>query len=72
MRDAPISNATGGRLTSYYEFQARQVKRSEVALDVIDFEVVEESEPTIEVQEQQFDSWEDLMSHVKGTLGELE
>jgi hypothetical protein len=73
LRDAPVHDAAaGGRLTSYYEFQARRVQRSEVALDVIDFEVIEEPESTIEVQEQQFDSWDELFAHVKQVMGELE
>lgn len=69
MSTASIPNTTGGRLTSYYEFQARQVKRAEVALDVIEFEVEEDT--GIEVEEQQFDSMEELMEHVKQVIGDL-
>jgi hypothetical protein len=72
MRSASLPNTTGRRLTSYYEFQARQVKKSEVALDVIEFETIEEPDSTMEVQEQQFESWGELMAHVKTVLGELE
>jgi CO dehydrogenase/acetyl-CoA synthase delta subunit len=71
MRNAQSSEGSD-RLTSYYEFQARQVKRSEVALDVIDFEVIEQPESTMEVQEQQFDSMDELLAHVKQVMGELE
>lgn len=71
MRTSLLPNAPGAeRLTSYYEFQARQVKRSEVALDVIDFELVEDT--GIEVEEQQFDSMDELLAHVKQVMGELE
>jgi hypothetical protein len=73
MRTSLLPDAAGAeRLTSYYEFQARQVKRSEVALDVIDFEVIEEPESTMEVQEQQFDSMDELLAHVKQVMGDLE
>lgn len=72
LRDSPVSNVPGSRLTSYYEFQARQVQRAEVALDVIDFELVDEPESTMEVQEQQFESWDELFAHVKKVMGELE
>lgn len=71
MRTSLLPNTPGTeRLTNYYEFQARQVKRSEVALDVIEFEIVEDS--GIEVEEQQFDSMDELLAHVKQVMGELE
>jgi hypothetical protein len=69
MRNAQSSEGSDC-LTSYYEFQARQVKRSEVALDVVEFELVEDT--GIEVQEQQFDSMDELLAHVKQVMGELE
>lgn len=69
MRNAQSSEGSD-RLTSYYEFQARQVKRSEVALDVVEFELVEDT--GIEVDEQQFDSMDELLAHVKQVMGELE
>jgi len=56
-------------LTSYYEFQARRAKREEVAHDVIEFEPVEDT--GIEVIEEQFDSWEELMGHVKQVMGDM-
>lgn len=70
MRNSSVPSIPGGRLTSYYEFQARRVKQSEVALDVIEFELVEDS--GIEVEEQQFDSMDELLAHVKQVLGDLE
>jgi hypothetical protein len=71
MRTSLLPDAPGAkRLTSYYEFQARQVKRAEVALDVIEFEIEEET--GIKVEEQQFDSWDELLAHVNQVLGELE
>jgi N-acetylglutamate synthase-like GNAT family acetyltransferase len=74
LRQASVhDSAAGGRLTSYYEFQARLVKRSEVALDVVEFEVVEEPESSgIEVEEKQFESWDELFAHVKQVMEELE
>lgn len=70
MRNSSVSNAAGvERLTSYFEFQARQIQRAEVALDVIEFEVEEDT--GIEVEEQQFDSMDELLAHVKQVMGEL-
>jgi hypothetical protein len=69
MRNAQ-SPEGNSRLTSYYEFQARQVKRSEVALDVVEFELVEDT--GIEVVEEQFDSMDEMLAHVKQVMGELE
>lgn len=71
MRSALLPNTAGPhRLTSYYEFCARQAKRAEVALDIVEFEVIETS-TGIEVQEERFDSMDELMAHVNEVLGEL-
>jgi hypothetical protein len=71
MRTSPLPDSTGTeRLTSYYEFQARQIQRSEVALEVVEFELVEDT--GMEVVEEQFDSMDELLAHVKQVMGELE
>lgn len=56
MRDASVSNIADGGRLN--------------SVDVI--ELLEEPESTIEVEEQRFDSWAELMAHVKQILGELE
>lgn len=72
MRNAPVSNQPGGRLTSYWEFQARRLQKAEPLGDIVEFELVEEPESTIEVEEKQFESWDELFAHVKQVMGELE
>lgn len=64
MRNSPEHPAGDNRVTTYFEFQARQVQRAEVALEVIDFDV-DPPEAAIEVREQFFDSWNDLHKHLE-------
>jgi hypothetical protein len=49
------SSEGSDRVTTYAEFKARQAKRAEA----------------IEVQEQTFDTWDELHAHVKQVKGEL-